>query len=72
MPLSFALIGELAHICIEYMYELHDFYWEVCPLADYFDKKIDALSLSLFRISHRCQRCSRSTSTHSGCCSWWT
>ena len=30
MPLSFSLIGELAHFCIEYMYELHDFYWEVC------------------------------------------
>ena len=29
MPLSFSLIGELAHFCIEYMYELHDFYWEV-------------------------------------------
>ena len=29
MPLSFGLIGELAHFCIEYMYELHDFYWEV-------------------------------------------
>ena len=29
IPLSFALIDELAHCCIEYMYELHDFYWEV-------------------------------------------
>ena len=29
ISLSFALIGELAHFCIEYMYELHDFYWEV-------------------------------------------
>ena len=29
MPLLFNLISELAHFCIEYMYELHDFYWEV-------------------------------------------
>ena len=28
-PLAFSFISELAHFCIEYMYELHDFYWEV-------------------------------------------
>jgi hypothetical protein len=43
MPLSFGLIGELAHFCIEYMYELHDFYWEdFTQVSGVFTKHINA------------------------------
>jgi hypothetical protein len=42
-PLSFAVIGELAHFCIEYMYELHDFYWEdFTQVSGVFTKHINA------------------------------